>query len=140
MPSPTLGLRLRTSVGPEACDDLSSAFEEVQNDMLATTTDRLDGRLIALGADLRTEIATTEGRLRTEIGHLGTEMVRVDSSLRTEIAKTEGRLRVEMAEGFAGVRRDIVDMRAEVLRWAFAFWLGQFAATAGLLAFLLRPR
>jgi hypothetical protein len=133
MTSPKLGLRLRTSVGPEACDDLSNAFEEVQNDMLSPTTEPLDGRVNALGADLRTEIAKTEGRLRTDI-------VRADSNLRAEIAKTEGRLRLEMAEGFAGVRRDIVDMRVEVLRWAFAFWLGQFAATVGLLAFLLRPR
>ena len=139
MTGPKLGLRLRTSVGPEACDDLSSAFEEVQNDMLATT-ERFDGRLIGLGADLRTEIARTEGRLRAEI-------LQVDGNLRGEIAKTEGRLRVEMAEGFASVRRDVmglrvelVDLRGEVLRWAFAFWLGQFAATAGLLAFLLRPR
>jgi hypothetical protein len=133
MTRPTLGLRLRSSVGAEACDDLSSAFEEVQNDMLAITTERLDGRLMALGADLRTDIAETESRLRTEI-------VRVDCNLRTDIAKTEGRLRVEMAEGFASVRRDIVEMRVEVFRWAFAFWLGQFAATIGILAFLLRPR
>jgi hypothetical protein len=133
MTSPKLGLRLRTSLGPEACDDLTSAFDEVQNDMLFTTTERLDGRLTATGADLRTEIARTEGRLRTEF-------TRVESNLREEIAKTEGRLRVEMAEGFASVRRDLMDMRVEVLRWAFAFWLGQFAATVGLLAFILRPR
>jgi hypothetical protein len=120
--SPKLGLRLRTSLGPEACDDLTSAFEEVQNEMLSTITERLDGRLIALGAELRTEIAKTEGRLRVE-------MMELDSNLR-----------VAMADGFAGVRRDIVDMRVDVLRWAFAFWLGQFAATVGLLAFLLRPR
>ena len=111
MISPKLGVRLRTSLGFEACDDLNSAFEEVQNDMLATTAGRLEGLRTGLAADLH-----------------------------AELAKSEGRLRVEMVEGFAAVRRDILDMRVEVLRWAFAFWLGQFAATVGLLAFVLRPR
>jgi hypothetical protein len=31
-------------------------------------------------------------------------------------------------------------VRVEVLRWAFLFWLGQFAATVALLAFMLRAR
>jgi len=40
MVQPNLGLRLRDKLGPEASQDLSRAFEEVQNDMLTITTER----------------------------------------------------------------------------------------------------
>jgi hypothetical protein len=42
-----------------------------------------------------------------------------------------GRLRVDMI-------REIHDIRWDVLRWMFAFWIGQFFAVAGLLAFMFR--
>ena len=43
-----LGLRLRDTLGPEASQDLSHAFEEAQHDMLTMTTERFEGRLIAV--------------------------------------------------------------------------------------------
>jgi hypothetical protein len=39
-------------------------------------------------------------------------------------------LRLEMQKGFG-------DLRVEVLRWSFLFWIGQLAAVAGLLSFML---
>src|SRR5215210_3094488 len=104
MATPDLGLRLRSRLGPEACEELSDAFEEVQVDMLTLATDRFE------------------------------------ASLRGEIAQLDSNLRVAMTDGFAAVRRDLNDVRvtvaegrSEVLRWAFLFWLGQFAATLALL-------
>jgi hypothetical protein len=32
----------------------------------------------------------------------------------------------------------MTDMRVDVLRWSFLFWIGQVVATATLLAFMLR--
>ena len=49
-------------------------------------------------------------------------------------------LRVEMHDGFAAIRRDMSNQRAELLKWSFAFWIGQLAAMCGLLAFMLRAR
>ena len=39
-------------------------------------------------------------------------------------------LRLEMQKGFS-------ELRVEVLRWSFLFWIGQLAAVAGLLSFML---
>jgi hypothetical protein len=36
------------------------------------------------------------------------------------------------------LRQDIADARVEMLRWSFVFWIGQVAAVAALLAFMLR--
>jgi len=43
------------------------------------------------------------------------------------LAEETGRLRVEIA-----------NLRADLLKWSFLFWVGQVAAMAGLLAFMLR--
>ena len=49
-------------------------------------------------------------------------------------------LRVEMHDGFAALRKEMSNQRAELLKWSFAFWIGQLAAMSGLLAFMLRVR
>jgi hypothetical protein len=56
------------------------------------------------------------------------------STLRVEISG----LRTEMREGFATLRADMAHDRFELLKWAFAFWIGQFFATAALITALAR--
>lgn len=46
--------------------------------------------------------------------------------------------REDLAEGFARIAREMGNIRVELLRWSFAFWIGQVAATAGLMALLIR--
>ncbi len=46
--------------------------------------------------------------------------------------------RQDLVEGFARVREEMGNLRVELLRWSFAFWIGQVAATAGLMALLIR--
>jgi len=105
----TLGLRLRDKLGPEASHDLSHACDEVQQAMLTMTAERFEGRLTAVGSELRGEMA------------------RMDSGVR-----------VALTEGLAHIRRDLSDSRGEVLRWSFIFWIGQFTATVALIVVLLR--
>jgi hypothetical protein len=45
-----------------------------------------------------------------------------------------------MHEGFAAIRQEMSNQRAELLKWSFAFGIGQLAAMCGLLAFMLRAR
>ena len=47
-------------------------------------------------------------------------------------------LRVELHDGLLSVRQELATTRVEMLKWSFLFWLGQVAATAGLLGFMLR--
>jgi hypothetical protein len=56
------------------------------------------------------------------------------------LAQEVGGLRKEMYDGFTGIRQEMSNQRAEQLKWSFGFWVSQFAATAGLLFYLLRPR
>jgi len=47
-------------------------------------------------------------------------------------------LRDDLIKGFSGIREEMAALRVELLRWSFAFWIGQVATTAGLMALLIR--
>ena len=110
---PTLGLRLRDKLGPEASQDLSGAFEEMENAMLTLVTERFDARLAAALSDLRSE-------------------------LRQEMAKMDAGIRITLTAELSKIRIDMSDGRAELIRWSFFFWVGQFAATAAVIGLLWR--
>ena len=120
MPAVELGVALRERLGADASSDLVEAFRAAHNDMLITATERLEERLSTLAAELRGEMASLR------------------SDLRQEIAAGDTALRVALVEGLSQIRREMSDMRVDVLRWSFLFWLGQVAATATMLAILLR--
>ena len=46
--------------------------------------------------------------------------------------------REDLVEGVARIREEMGTLRVELLRWSFAFWISQVAATAGLMALLIR--
>jgi len=106
---PNLGLRLRDKLGPDAAKDLSDVFEEVQTDMLMIATERFDARLAS-----------------------------VASEMRQEMARMDAGLRIALAEGLSKIRTDLSESRAELMRWSFFFWVGQFSATAAVIGLLWR--
>jgi hypothetical protein len=46
-------------------------------------------------------------------------------------------MRQELGRQASDTRQDVSSIRVELLKWSFLFWIGQVAATAGLLAFML---
>jgi hypothetical protein len=56
------------------------------------------------------------------------------------LAEEVSGLHVEMHAGFTAIRQELSDQRVELLKWSFAFWIGQLAAMTALLAFMLRHR
>jgi hypothetical protein len=45
--------------------------------------------------------------------------------------------RSDVYEGFERIVNKLADLRVELLRWSFAFWVGQIVVIAALLRFLL---
>lgn len=60
------------------------------------------------------------------------------SKLRQEMGDGFACLRQEMAQGFATVRTELAAQRADLFKWAFVFWIGQFFAIAGMVAVAIR--
>jgi len=81
-------------------------------------------------------VASTKTEWTDEV--LTAAVDRFDHRLTTEIAS----LRVDFTRDMALLRqdftRDLAGVRVELLKWSFLFWVGQVAAIAGLLAFMLR--
>jgi hypothetical protein len=61
-----------------------------------------------------------------------------DRVLSITIERFERRLSEEISRFRVDMVREMHDVRWDVIRWMFAFWVGQFFAIAGLLAFMFR--
>jgi hypothetical protein len=105
----SVSLRLREKLGQEASEDLALAIENAKDDMLAVCQDKFEARLQIVSA-----------------------------ALREDMSKLDANLRVAMAEGFSGLRTKMSEMRVEMIRMSFLFWLGQFVALVAALGYMLR--
>ena len=63
---------------------------------------------------------------------------RFERRLAQEIAALRVDFTRELHQGHAAVRQEIATVRVELIRWSFAFWVGQIAVMIGVLAFMLR--
>ena len=46
--------------------------------------------------------------------------------------------REDLIEGLSAIRQEVSNLRVELLRWTFAFWIGQVGVTIALMAMLFR--
>jgi hypothetical protein len=59
------------------------------------------------------------------------------SALRGYMARLESELRTGMSRVEGGLRGEMAALRAELLGWAFLFWVGQIAGLAALMGLML---
>ena len=99
---------LRERLGPRATGDLEEYAEH-------------------LGQRWRNDVLETVAeRVDHRLALFDQRLALFDQRLTLEMSA----LRLEMQKGFS-------ELRVEVLRWSFLFWIGQLAAVAGLLSFML---
>jgi len=92
----------------------------------------------ATKADLqRTESALRED-LHVTAASLREELHATAGSLREELHATAASLREEMHATAASLREEMHKMRAELIKWSFAFWIGNIAVLSGIMFALLR--
>jgi hypothetical protein len=65
---------------------------------------------------------------------------RFERRLAVELSELQLQLCTTMHRDLTDIRRELATTRVEILKWSFAFWIGQVAVIAGLLAFMLRAR
>src|SRR5207249_4816623 len=96
--------------------------------------DHFERRLVEELSKLRLQIAELRTDMRGELGAIRTEMAVSLGSVRADMAVSLGSVRADMA----GVRTEMAVNRFELLKWAFAFWVGQLVGVAGIVGLLLR--
>ena len=62
---------------------------------------------------------------------------RFERRLVEEVSGFREEIREGLHDGLTSVRQEIATTRVEMLKWSFLFWIGQVAAMAGLLAYML---
>ena len=80
--------------------------------------------------DLETYIEQHEENRRTDVVNQITE--RLDFRM-NQCAKRD-----EMLDGFSRIVDRMADMKVELLRWSFAFWIGEVAVIMAMLSYMLR--
>jgi bifunctional DNA-binding transcriptional regulator/antitoxin component of YhaV-PrlF toxin-antitoxin module len=103
---------LREKLGEEATDSLieliNQADERMKQDVIVLVEEKFERRLVEEIAKLRAELMEY--------------MAASHSELKTDMANLRSELKTDMA-----------NLRADVIRWMFIFWIGQFAALIGVL-------
>ena len=77
----------------------------------------------------RTELALKEDLQRTELT-LREELRRVDQALREEIHRLDQKIE--------GLKVEMAAVKADLIKWAFGFWIGNVAVLSGIMFALLR--
>jgi len=159
---------LRERLGPDATVGLLALLEasrvewaqDVTNQAVERFERELTRQIGGLRSELRQECTALRAEMREGDAALRTEIRALDAALRTEIREGDAALRLELREGDAAIRlevrdmgvaivreiaalgstlrNEIADQRAELFKWSFAFWFGQFVGLGGLMAILLR--
>jgi len=80
--------------------------------------------------DLEIYIEQHEENRRTDVVNRITE--------RLDIRMNECAKRNEMTDGFSRIVSQMADIKVDILRWSFAFWVGQVVVIAVLLSYMLR--
>ena len=86
---------------------------------------RIDSRFERLRAEIRADLAELRSELRSEIRETRT-------ALRNEYADGNAALRKDMTDGFAALGVQIAGIRADLMKWSVAFWVGAVLAIAPL--------
>ena len=149
----------RDEVMQSAAERFDNRLATVAGGLRSEMTDLRAGMrtdMIDLRAGMRTEMADLRAGMRAEMAELRADM-RVDmTALRADVGADMTALRAEVGAGmkdFRGelqkiwqtmadlrvsLRNDLADNRVELVRWSFAFWIGQVAVLIGVLAYMLR--
>jgi hypothetical protein len=119
----------------ESLEDVRGQWSE---QVLSLAVERFERRLVEETSKLRVEMAQGFSGLRQEMSSLEGRLRQEMGGLRQEMGGLEGRLRQEMGGLEGRLHKEIGGQRVESLRWSFVFWIGQVAAMAALLGFMLR--
>jgi len=126
---------LRERLGPDATVGLvallDASGDKWAQDVTNQAVERFERELIRQIGGMREEV-------RQGISSLRADLREGDAALRAEMRDGDAALRLEMREGDAAIRLEMRDQRAELFKWSFAFWFGQFVGLGGLMAILLR--
>jgi hypothetical protein len=132
-------------LGPAATAGLLEALDEAGREWKADVTslavDRFDRRLVEEASGLRQEITKSDAGLRQELTTVAAgfrkELATIEAGLRQELTTVAASLRQEIGGVEVRLHRELADMRFDLLKWSFLFWIGQVVAITAIMGVML---
>jgi len=121
---------LREKLGEDGADALVTLFNEAngqtKGDVLTFVEEKFERRLSEEAGKLNTRLSEEAGKLNTRLSE---EVGKLNTRLSEEIA----RLEVKISQEVAKLDGKISEVKADLIRWMFIFWVGQIGALLGIL-------
>jgi hypothetical protein len=115
----------------------------LRDDEIVVVKGRCQMTRVPFGLALRERLGENGARDLEDYMEKHREAGRVDVvnavSERLDYRISECARREDMVNGFARVEKQMAEMKVEMLRWSFVFWIGQVATIAVLLSYMLTP-
>jgi RNA polymerase-binding transcription factor DksA len=132
--------KLKPKLGEEEARALLEFVEASVERKTATKEDLLHTE-VALREDLQRTELTLREELRRVDQSLREEIRQVDQALREEIRQVDQALREEihrLDHKIDAVRVEIATVKADLIKWAFGFWISNVVILSGIMFALLR--
>ena len=150
MQAATVPAALREKLGEPGTagllDLLETSGKEWKTDVLTVASERFEHRVAVEGNKLRLEMTTGFADVRQDMAQmkadLRQDMAKMESGLRQDMGRMESGLRQDMGRMESTLRQEIRDglatVRVELIKWSFAFWVGQMLTVIAVIALMLR--
>lgn len=115
----------------------NAASDGTRADALVLSGERYERRLAEEAAKFGSRVSEEGARLDRRIteeaarldNRISEEFAKLDRTITEEAARLDGRITEEVAK----LRTQIADLRADLIRWMFVFWVGQIGVVVGIL-------
>ena len=101
---------------------------ELKDDLAALRVERKEG-LAALRAELKDDLAALRAEMKEGLASLRAEQKDDLASLRAEQKDDLASLRAEQKDDIRSLQISMRDLRAELIKWMFLFWVGTVGLT-----------
>jgi len=117
-------------------ETLRLAFDENQatkiTEAVETAIETNDVALLESVAT-KTDIAEVKAEVKAGMAGVKAELTEVKVGVKAELTEVKSGVKADIAE----VKAYIAETKAELIKWMFIFWIGQFASIVGVLTVIL---
>jgi hypothetical protein len=119
----------------EMADDREGRLAGALERQFAALRQDVDRQFGAFRQDVDQTLIALESRINLRFAKMDERMAVFDQKLETNAERNERRILEQcglLREAIGGLRTEMVQQRADLLKWAMLFWISQAAAIAGI--------
>jgi hypothetical protein len=125
---PRLSIKLKEAMGQDAADDLVTWLEDERSQREAMRSE-MRADLAELRQEMRAGFETQGAQITAHVSALFTDQFR---GLNAQIQKQFFEVETRLSDRIHAVDKRVADVKADLMKWSFVFWVGAVSAIAML--------